>query len=138
MFKTLLVALALPLALAAQEAKPGTAPPKSSVQAELKVGTGVEKKDIAGAATEFRIAPDTKLYAWARVTGASSGEKVSLAFFRGETKVFAQELSVGGSPWRVHAYRTFRAGDAGEWTAKLLGSDGSEIASAAFKVEIAK
>ncbi len=138
MVKHFMVFLALPLALAAQEAKTGPAASQSSVQAELKVGTGVEKKDIAGAATEFKIAPDTKLYAWARVTGASSGEKVSLAFFHGEKKVFAQELSVGGSPWRVHAYRTFRAGDGGDWMAKVLGSDGSEIAAAAFKVEIAK
>ena len=138
MLKPLMIALALPLALAAQDAKTGSMPSQSAVQAELKVGTGVEKKDIVGAATEFKIAPDTKLYAWARVTGASSGNKVSLAFFRGDKKVSAQELSVGGSPWRVHAYRTFRAGDAGDWMVKVLGEDGSQIAAAAFKVEIAK
>lgn len=84
MLKPLLVALALPIALAAQEAKPGTAPSQSSVQAELKVGTGVEKKEIVGAAAEFKIAPDTKLYAWARVSGMSAGGKVTLAFFRGD------------------------------------------------------
>lgn len=145
------VALALPLSLAAQEpAKPeasttgaAAAPSaqksdKAAAKTELKVGTGVESKEISGAATEFKIAPDTKLFAWAKVTGVPADGKVTLAFFKGDKEAFKKELTVGGSPWRVNAYKTFRAGDAGDWTAKLLGPDGAELAATGFKVEIQK
>lgn len=136
MLKRLLVVLALPLALAAQETKGSPEASQSPVRAELKVGTAVEKKDIVGAADQFKIAPNTKLYAWARIDGIPAGGKVTLAFFRGETKAFARELPVGGSPWRLNAYKTFRTGDGGDWTARALGANGAQIASVAFKVEI--
>jgi hypothetical protein len=47
-----------------------------------------------------------------------------------------QELKVPRSPYRTNAYRTFRAGDAGNWTVKILAGDGVELGSAAFSVEI--
>lgn len=45
-------------------------------------------------------------------------------------------MTAASSPWRVNANRTFRKVDGGTWTAKLLGPDGAEIASANFEVEI--
>ncbi len=132
-------ALALPLSLLAQEpAKPEKSADKSPAKAELKVGTSVEGKEIAGAAEEFKIAPDTKLFAWAKVAGLAADSKVTLAFMKGDKEAFKKELTVGGPTWRLNAYKTFRAGDAGDWVAKLLGPDGAELATAKFKVEIQK
>ncbi len=151
MRRVMILVLALPLTLVAEEAKkpaeaakPAAAAPAASAKekagatAELKVGTGVEKKEIAGAAESFKIAPDTKLYVWAKVTGVAKDGKVTLAFFKGGKEAFKKELSVAGSPWRLNAYKTFRAGDAGDWTAKALGGDGAELATVKFKVEIEK
>lgn len=63
---------------------------------------------------------------------------MTLTFSKGDKEAFRKELQAAGSPWRVNAYKTFRAGDGGDWTAKLLGPDGAELASAKFKVEITK
>lgn len=170
MLKSLVFVLALPLTLAAQdpkkpaEAAKAPAPPaaataapaaapdakaakapapaeKTSASTELKVGTGVEKKEIVGAASEFKVAADTKIWAWARLAGLPAEAKVTLVtltFTKGEKEAFRKELTAAGSPWRVNAYKTFRAADGGDWTARLLGPDGAELATAKFKVEIAK
>jgi hypothetical protein len=139
MRNVLILALALPLTLLAQDApKPAAASEKSAAKAELKVGTAVEKMELTGAAEEFKVAADTKIFAWAKVSGLASGGKVTLAFAKGDKEAFRKELSIGGASWRVNAYRTFRAGDSGDWTAKLLGADGAELAVVKFKVEIGK
>lgn len=140
MVKTLLAVLVLsvPVLAVAEETKKAPEAAKAASQAELKVGTGVESKDVTGAAEDFKIAPDTKLYLGAKVTGMGADGKVTLAFFKGDKEAYKKELTVSGSPYRLHVYKTFRAGDAGEWTAKALGSDGAELAAAKFKVEIEK
>jgi len=103
--------------------------------AELKVGLDIEKLEVKGASESFKVAPGTKIYAWTKVMGCANS-KVTFAFLRGDKKVFTQELAVPRSPHRTNAYRTFRAGDAGAWTVKLLAEDGKELASASFKVEL--
>lgn len=103
--------------------------------AELKVGLGVEKMKITGEAADFRIAAGTKVFAWTRVSGCADS-KITIAFSKGDQVVSRQELDVPHSPYRTHAYRTFRAGDEGEWTAKVLTADGAEIGSVSFKVEV--
>jgi len=145
MLKTLVIVLALPLTLAAQEPKKPaeadktpTETAKAPASTELKVGTGVEKKEIVGAASEFKVPPDTKIWAWARVNGLPADAKVTLTFSKGDKEAFRKELTAAGSPWRVNAYKTFRAADGGDWTAKLLGPEGAELAAAKFKVEISK
>jgi hypothetical protein len=50
--------------------------------------------------------------------------------------VFTQELSVASVPFRTNAYKTFRKGDAGDWTAVVRDASGKELALSAFKVEI--
>ena len=64
--------------------------------------------------------------------------KVKLVFARGEGAVWERERAAAGSPYRIWVYRTFRAADSGEWTAKVLGPDGAELGSVKFQVEIAK
>ena len=151
MNKLMILALVLPLSLVAEEAKkpveapkPAAAPAAQAAKAEkssateLKVGTAVEKKELAGAAEEFKVAADTKIWAWAKVAGLAADAKVTLTFGKGDKEAYRKELQAAGSPWRVNAYKTFRAGDGGDWTAKVLGPDGAELASAKFKVEITK
>ena len=147
MRKLMILALVLPLTAVAEEAKKPVEAPKAAAAAaaapataktELKVGTGVEKREIVGAAEEFKVPADTKIWAWTKVAGLAADTKVTLTFSKGDKEAFRKELQAPGSPWRVSAYKTFRAGDGGDWTAKLLGPDGAELASAKFKVEITK
>lgn len=134
-----LIVLTLPVALLAQApaAKPKaeSAPQATSIRphAEVKVGTAVEKMEVVGEAADFKVAAGTKLYAWTKVW--NPGDSVTVVFSKGETSS-KQELKVPHSPYRTNAYRTFRQGDGGSWTAKVLAADGTELGSAAFTVEI--
>ncbi len=105
--------------------------------AELKVGLGVEKMEITGEAAAFKVAAGTKVFVWTKVSGCADS-KITIAFHKGDKEASKQELNVPRSPYRTHAYRTFRAGDEGEWTAKVLTAEGKEIGSVTFKVEVEK
>jgi hypothetical protein len=131
------LAFLLPVALLAQApaSKPKAAPEAASekARAELKVGTGVEKMELTGEAADFKVPAGTKIFAWTKVWGA--GDTATVVFSKGDksTKI---ELKVPHSPYRTHAFKTFRAGDDGDWTVKVLGADGTELGTASFKVEI--
>lgn len=102
--------------------------------AELKAGTAVEKLDIVGEASTFKVAPGTRIYVWAKVMGAAD-TTVTCVFTKGD-KTSKQELKVPRSPYRTHAYRTFRKGDEGEWTVRLMGDQEAVLGEATIKVEI--
>ena len=103
--------------------------------AEVKVGTGVEKKELVGAASSFKVAPNTRIYAAATVTGVDNGA-VTVAWFKDDKEVSRTELKVPHSPYHTHAYRTFRAGESGSWTAKVLDASGAELGSSSFTVDV--
>ena len=103
-------------------------------KADIKVGTGIEKHEITGESADFKVAAGTKIYAWTKVTGAEGS--VTVVFMKEGKEVSKQELQVPRSPYRTNAFRTFRKGDGGEWTVKVMGADGKEMGSAAFKVSI--
>ena len=105
--------------------------------AEVKVGTGIENKAVTGEAATLEVAPDTNVYVWTKVTGLPADAKVKLVLEKGGT-TWERERAAAGSPYRIWVYRTFRAGDAGEWTAKVLGPDGAELGALKFQVEIRK
>ncbi len=119
-----LFALALPALLMAADA------PK----AEVKVGTGIEKHELTGESADFKVAAGTKIYAWTKITGAEGS--VTVVFAKDGKESSKQELQVPRSPYRTNAYRTFRKGDTGAWTVKVMGADGAELGSASFKVSL--
>ena len=127
-----LILAAIPALLSAQAPAPA---PASAPAAEVKAGLGVEHYELTGAATEFKVAPDTKIFVWAKVTGVTEGT-VTVVFLKDGQEKGRQELKVPHSPYRTHAYRTFRKGDGGAWTVKVIGADGTALGSVDFKVEV--
>lgn len=103
--------------------------------ADVKVGTGVEKYEITGASDSFTVAPNTRIYAATKLTGVEPGT-VNVVWSKDGKEVSKTELKVPRSPYRTHAYRTFRAGDSGAWTAKIVGADGTELGSSSFQVTV--
>jgi hypothetical protein len=120
------------LACAALVAQAPAADAKAS--AEVKVGTAVEKMELQGEAASFKVAAGTKIYVWTKVTGAADST-ITVVFSKGG-RTSKQELKVPRSPYRTNAYRTFRQGDEGAWSAKVVAADGTELGSATFSVEI--
>lgn len=127
MRRSLFAALLLPSLLAAQSTP-------IRPHAELKTGTSVEKMEIVGESSTFKVAAGTKIFVWAKVMGAAD-TTVTFIFSKGD-KTSKQELKVPRSPYRTNAFRTFRKGDEGEWTVKLMGDQDAELGSATFKVEV--
>jgi hypothetical protein len=123
------------LAAAAQASSPANSSTASDTT-EVKAGLGVEKLELTGAADTFEVAPDTKIYAWARVQGISPDSQVTIAFKSGDRIAYSKELTVPSTPFRIFAYKTFRKGDGGDWTAVVSGPDGKELGSTSFKVSI--
>jgi len=117
------------VALVAQAPAPKA---ETKASAEIKVGTGVEKMEIQGESTSFKVAAGTKIYAWTKVAGAAEST-VTVEFSKGD-RTSKQELKVPRSPYRTNAYRTFRKGDEGSWTVKVLAADGAELGKADFTV----
>ncbi len=103
--------------------------------ADVKVGTGVEKYEIVGASDTFTVAPNTRIYAATKLTGVEPGT-VTVVWSKDGKEVSKTELKVPRATYRTHAYRTFRAGDTGSWTARIVGSDGTELASSTFQVTV--
>ena len=130
----ILVAIPLVLALAFVARAQAAKATSDKAMAEVKVGTGIEKMEIQGEATAFTVEAGSKLHIWTKVTGATDST-ITVVFIQGD-RTSRQELKVPRSPYRTYAYRTFRKGDEGSWTAKVVGSDGAELGSTAFTVEI--
>jgi hypothetical protein len=103
--------------------------------AELKTCLAIENREAKDPSSSFKVAAGTKIYAWTRIVRGEIG-KVTIAFRKGEQDVFTQELSVSSVSFRTNAYKTFRKGDAGDWTAVVRDASGKELALSAFKVEI--
>jgi hypothetical protein len=137
MRSNILLPLAAALCLLSLPASAQKAPATetAAASAEVKIGLGVEKSELTGAAETFKVAAGTKIYAWTKVTGAAES-KITIVFLKAEKEISKQELDVPRSPYRTNAYRTFRAGDGGAWTASVRSADGQELGKAAFKVEV--
>jgi hypothetical protein len=103
--------------------------------ADVKVGTGVEKYEVVGATDNFTVPANTRIYAAAKLTGAEVGT-VNIVWSKDGKEVSKKELNVPRANYRTHAYRTFRAGDTGAWTAKVVGTDGTELGSISFQVQV--
>jgi Protein of unknown function (DUF2914) len=104
-----------------------------SIAAEIQVGTGVENRDIVGAADSFASSVG-KVFCWSRITGAS-GASVKHLWFRNGTEMASVDLNVGGSPWRTWSSKTIPASWTGDWEVRVVDSNGTTIASKTFKVE---
>ena len=117
-----------------QAKKASTPATPSASETEVKVGLGVEDLNVTGAADSFEIAPDTKIYAWGRVTGVAAGSNVTVAFKKGDKAAHSKEIPVPSVPYRLYAFKVFHKGEEGDWTAVFTGPDGKELGSASFKV----
>ena len=103
--------------------------------ADVKVGTGVEKYEITGASDSFTVAPNTRIYAATKLNGVEPGT-VTVVWSKDGKEVSKTELKVPRASYRTHAYRTFRTGDSGAWTAKIVGADGAELGTTSFQVTV--
>jgi hypothetical protein len=101
-----------------------------SLSAEIKVGTGLENREVTGAAESFTAG--TPLVGWTRIKGANEPTDVVHEWWRGEEKFASVTLPVKASSWRT--YSRISSPQAGDWTLKVVDASGKEVASQKFKV----
>ena len=118
-----LTLLAFPGVLLAQ-APAATAP-------TVAVGLASDKNEIVDPQTSFTLEGDTKIYVGAKAT-AGAGD-YTISYRKSGAVVLAKRIPVPSTPFRIWTWKTFRKGDAGDWTAVVTGPGGAE-ASTAFTV----
>jgi hypothetical protein len=118
---------AQPAPTAPTEAKP--APSAGDVSAEVKAGTGVEKRAIVGEATTFPAG--TTVWVWSLVSGAEGS--VKHVWKRDGQVAWTATLNVGSKKWSTQSRRTIPK--AGAWEVEVQTADGAPIGTVAFTVQ---
>ena len=111
------------------EAKPAPAPSAGDVSAEVKAGTGVEKRAIIGEATTFPAG--TTVWVWSLVSGAEGS--VKHVWKRDAQVAWTATLNVGSKKWSTQSRRTIQK--AGAWEVEVQTADGASIGTVAFTVQ---
>jgi hypothetical protein len=109
------------------EAKP--APPAGDVSAEVKAGTGVEKRAIVGESTTFPAG--TTVWVWSLVSGAEGS--VKHVWKRDGQVAWTATLNVGSKKWSTQSRRTIPK--AGAWEVDVQSADGASLGTVAFTVQ---
>jgi len=121
----------------AEEAKPAppvtAAPPVSTapsdVSAEVKAGTGVEKREIVGESATFPAG--TTVWVSSKLTNAE--RQVKHVWKRDGKAVWTATLNVGGKKWSTSSRRAISK--AGSWEVDVQTADGASIGTVAFTVQ---
>jgi len=111
------------------EAKPAPPPSAGDVSAEVKAGTGVEKRAIVGESTTFPAG--TTVWVWSLVSGAEGS--VKHVWKRDGQVAWTATLNVGSKKWSTQSRRTIPK--AGAWEVEVQTADGASIGTVAFTVQ---
>ncbi len=114
---------------------PPKAPPKDApkavegVSAEVKAGTGVEKREVVGEAATFPAG--TTVWVWSRVLGAEGS--VKHVWKRDGQVAWTATLNVGSKRWSTQSRRTIPK--AGAWEVEVQTADGAPIGTVSFTIQ---
>lgn len=96
---------------------------------EMKLGTGVQDKQISGEDSTFAL--NAKVYVWMKITGAA-GDSI-VVNWKNAANEYKATIGIGGNSWRTWAYKTMSA--AGDWTVTVSTQSGNMLKEASFTVK---
>ena len=102
--------------------------PKSGASAEVKAGTGVEKREVVGEASEF--SKGATVWVWSRVVNGEPN--VKHVWKLDGKEVWTMSLAVGSKRWATYTHHTVRT--AGKWEVDVQTESGESIGKIAFTV----
>ncbi len=76
-----------------------------------------------------------QLYCFTRIAGGTEGTMVTHVWKRGEERMAAVDLPVGGSPWRTWSSKTIDSGWTGSWTVEIQDVQGNLLQTLNFTIE---
>lgn len=109
------------------ESKP--APSAGEASAEVKAGTGVEKREIVGEGTTFSAG--TTVWVWSVVKNAEG--TVKHVWKRDGKAVWTATMRIGSKKWSTSSRRTIPK--AGSWEVDVQTADGASLGTVAFTVD---
>lgn len=105
------------------------APSAGSASAEVKAGTGVEKREVVGESATFPAG--TTVWVWSKITDGEGS--VKHVWKRDGQEVWTATLKVGSKKWSTQSRRTIPK--AGSWEVEVQTADGAKIGTVAFTVQ---
>lgn len=96
---------------------------------QMKLGTGVQDKQIAGEDSTFAL--NSKVYVWMKTTGGA-GDSI-LVTWKHADKEYKTTIGIGGNSWRTWAYKTVSV--AGDWKVTVSTKSGDVLKAASFTVK---
>lgn len=100
-----------------------------SASAEVKAGTGVEKREIVGESATFPAG--TTVWVWSKITDGEGS--VKHVWKRDGQEVWTATLRVGSKKWSTQSRRTIPK--AGAWEVEVQTADGAKIGTVAFTIQ---
>ena len=130
MLKPLVAALALTVSLPAfaQTSEKPTPAQASAASADVKAGTGVDKRQIVGEASSFT--KGTTVWVWSQVSN-SEGTIKHVWKLDGKA-VWTATLPVKSKKWSTQSRRTITK--PGNWEVEVTAEDGTSLGKVAFSV----
>jgi len=104
------------------------APSAGDASAEVKAGTGVEKREIVGEATSFSAG--TTVWVWSLVHNAEGS--VKHVWKRDGKAVWTATMKIGSKKWSTSSRRTIPK--AGAWEVEVQSADGASLGSVSFTI----
>jgi hypothetical protein len=130
--RTLIVAMLLAAPLLALGEDQAAAQGGAITVVGMKLGTGVQDKEIQGEADAFK--PDVgRVYCWAKTSGGE-GTDLTYAWYKADQKMSEVKVALKYASMRTWSYKTITADMKGDWRVDLVGSDGNVLKSVSFKV----
>lgn len=105
-----------------------TVAPAGDASAEVKAGTGVEKRVLVGEASSFSAG--TTVWVWSLVT--NGGPSVKHVWKRDGKAVWTATMKIGSKKWSTSSRRTIPK--AGSWEVEVQSADGASLGTVAFTV----
>lgn len=124
------MALVASTAVAQQPTQAGA--PSTAPTAEISIGTGIENRELVGAAETFALTTG-KVFCFSRLMNAT-GTEIEHVWYKGDTEMARVKLMVNGSPWRTYSSKNIGEDGAGEWRCDVA-MGGNVLSSAKFTVQ---
>lgn len=104
----------------------------SALSVEIVVGTGMDGRDVVGAADQFSN-ETPQLVGWTRVTGAKQPLEIRHVWKCDGKDLSSVPLNVQSSSFRTYSRKNI-FGKSGAWTLEVQDVDGNVLASKSFEV----
>lgn len=110
---------------------------ESSVEVEMKFGTGVENRALQGESSSFNTDTE-KIYCWTYIKGIQENGEIKHVWTHGDKKIAEVVLPVKSSNYRTWSYKTIPSGLTGEWKVEVTDSEGKVLKEEKFTIEVKK